>query len=92
MEELPVTEARAEFSELVSRVAYGGVPVMITRHGKPLVAMVPAAYLDGAAGDGQPQLSEPSAEVAVLDLTGRASQGAEPFGVAAQHRQRPTSR
>ncbi|WP_238010259.1 type II toxin-antitoxin system Phd/YefM family antitoxin [Dactylosporangium sp. AC04546] len=45
-EEIPVTQARAEFAELVNRVVYGGERIVVTRHGKPIVALVPAADLD----------------------------------------------
>lgn len=44
--EIPVTQARAEFADLVNRVVYGGERVVLTRHGKPIVALVPAADLD----------------------------------------------
>ena len=38
--EIPVTQARAEFADLINRVVYGGERVVVTRHGKPLVALV----------------------------------------------------
>ena len=44
--EIPVTQARAEFADLVNRVVYGGERVIVTRHGKPIVALVPAADLE----------------------------------------------
>jgi prevent-host-death family protein len=44
--EIPVTQARAEFADLVNRVVYGGERVVVTRHGKPIVALVPAADLE----------------------------------------------
>lgn len=34
-------EARKQFSEIVNRAAYGKERVVITRRGKPLVAVVP---------------------------------------------------
>ena len=40
--EIPVTQARAELAELVNRVVYTDERVVLTRHGKPLVALVPA--------------------------------------------------
>ncbi|MGH3332019.1 MAG: type II toxin-antitoxin system Phd/YefM family antitoxin [Nocardioidaceae bacterium] len=43
MHEVPVTEARAEFSELINRVAYGGEPVVITRPRKPCSTSRPGA-------------------------------------------------
>ena len=44
--EIPVTEARAQFSELVNRVGFGKERIILTRHGRPLVALVPAEDLD----------------------------------------------
>jgi len=43
--EVPVTQARAEFADLVNRVVYGGERVVLTRHGKPIAALVSAADL-----------------------------------------------
>jgi len=45
-EEIPVTQARADFAELVNRVVYGGERIVMTRHGKPLAALVSAADLE----------------------------------------------
>jgi prevent-host-death family protein len=45
-QEIPVTQARAEFADLVNRVVYGGERIVVTRHGKAIVALVPAADLD----------------------------------------------
>lgn len=44
--EIPVTQARAELADLINRVVYGGERVVVTRHGKPLVALVSAADLE----------------------------------------------
>nr|WP_124437248.1 type II toxin-antitoxin system Phd/YefM family antitoxin [Kutzneria buriramensis]WKX06772.1 type II toxin-antitoxin system Phd/YefM family antitoxin [Kutzneria buriramensis] len=38
----PLTQARSEPAELINRVVYGGEQVVLTRHGKPLVARVSA--------------------------------------------------
>lgn len=43
--EIPVTQARAELADLINRVVYGDERVVVTRHGKPLVALVSAADL-----------------------------------------------
>jgi prevent-host-death family protein len=43
---MPVAEARGRFADLVSRVAYRGERVVITRHGKPLAALIPADDLE----------------------------------------------
>ena len=64
--EIPVTEARAQFSELVNRVGFGKERVILTRHGKPLVALVPAETLA--------ELDEPASGSAVLDLSARSSE------------------
>jgi prevent-host-death family protein len=45
-DEIPVTEARAQLSELVNRVGFGKERIVLTRHGKPLVALVPAEILE----------------------------------------------
>jgi prevent-host-death family protein len=47
--EIPVTQARAELADLINRVVYGGERVVVTRHGKPLVALVSAADLERLA-------------------------------------------
>jgi prevent-host-death family protein len=44
--EVPVTQARAELAELVSRVGYTGERILLTRHGKPLAALVPVEDLE----------------------------------------------
>jgi prevent-host-death family protein len=43
---VPVAEARGRFADLLSRVAYRGERVVITRHGKPLAALIPADDLE----------------------------------------------
>lgn len=35
-----ISEARGEFSDLVNRAAYGHERVMLTRHGKPIAAII----------------------------------------------------
>jgi prevent-host-death family protein len=53
VEEVPVTRARADLSDLVNRVAYGGERIALTRHGRPVAAIVSAEDLrrleEGAA-------------------------------------------
>ena len=48
--EIPVTQARAELADLINRVVYGGERVVVTRHGKPLAALVSAADLAASGG------------------------------------------
>lgn len=74
-----MTEARAQLSDLVSQVAYGGEPVLLTRHGKPLVALVPAAAVseespvpDGPAGREVPVLLD----ISTLDRQGQYTSAA----------------
>jgi prevent-host-death family protein len=43
--EVPVTQARDELADLVNRVAYGDERVVLTRHGKPVAALVSPADL-----------------------------------------------
>ncbi|NDU76609.1 type II toxin-antitoxin system prevent-host-death family antitoxin [Actinomadura sp. DSM 109109] len=38
--DVPVTEARAQFADLVNRVAYTGEPVTLTRRGRVMAALV----------------------------------------------------
>ena len=40
MEEVSVVDAKKRFSDLMSRVAYGGQRIVIERHGKPMMAWV----------------------------------------------------
>jgi prevent-host-death family protein len=83
--EIPVTQARAELAELVNRVGYGGERVVLTRHGKPLAALVPASDLD---------ILEPGDSAEVISATSRIRQGMSepqpeerrPFQIAAEHR------
>lgn len=42
MEAMNVVEARRNFSELITRVAYGGSRVVVERHGRPLAALISA--------------------------------------------------
>ncbi|GHE78367.1 type II toxin-antitoxin system Phd/YefM family antitoxin [Streptomyces thermocarboxydus] len=82
--EIPVTQARAELADLINRVVYGGERVVVTRHGKPLVALVSAEdlrRLEEVAGEG-------AAVSAVSGVREVASTPREPgrFGIAAEHR------
>ncbi|RCG28427.1 type II toxin-antitoxin system Phd/YefM family antitoxin [Streptomyces diacarni] len=90
--EIPVTQARAELADLINRVVYGNERVVVTRHGKPLVGLVPAADLERLeATDGQ--AGEQEAEEIISTVSGFREAGggaaaAEPqrFGIAAEHR------
>ncbi|OEU94492.1 prevent-host-death protein [Streptomyces abyssalis] len=84
--EIPVTQARAALADLINRVVYGGERVVVTRHGKPLVALVSAAdlakleELNAAAEDGV--ISTVSTVRDVSSAEGERQR----FGIAAQHR------
>jgi prevent-host-death family protein len=70
--EVPVTQARAEFAELVNRVVYGGERVVVTRHGKPLAALVSAADLERLErADAGPAAQRPPAPGYGLDIAAR---------------------
>lgn len=84
--EVPVTQARAELAELINRVVYGGERVVVTRHGKPLVALVSAADLQRLQElDAAPEeavVSTVSSVRGVVSATGERRR----FGIAAEHR------
>jgi len=40
-ERFNVAEAKKRFSDLLGRVAYGGVTILITRRGRPMAKLVP---------------------------------------------------
>jgi prevent-host-death family protein len=84
--EIPVTQARAEFADLINRVVYGGERVVVTRHGKPIVALVAPAELERLE-----QAAAAPEEVVVTttyqaDPAGSAPGERRRFGIAAQHR------
>ncbi|MFI9649548.1 type II toxin-antitoxin system Phd/YefM family antitoxin [Streptomyces sp. NPDC052040] len=83
--EIPVTQARAELADLINRVVYGSERVVVTRHGKPLVALVSAADLERLealdAADEQMISS-----VSRVRETSSAPRERRRFGIAAEHR------
>ncbi|MCZ7461651.1 type II toxin-antitoxin system Phd/YefM family antitoxin [Streptomyces sp. WMMC940] len=90
--EIPVTQARAELAELINRVVYGGERVVVTRHGKPLVALVSAADLERL------EAAERAADESVITSVSslRSTEPSAPgergrFGIAAEHRPPGTS-
>ncbi|MFH8727004.1 type II toxin-antitoxin system Phd/YefM family antitoxin [Streptomyces termitum] len=92
--EIPVTQARAELADLINRVVYGDERVVVTRHGKPLVALVSAADLERLE-----KMEAATAEVAdepvIRSLSGTHLSGGlgsaageqHRFGIAAHHRE-----
>lgn len=84
--EIPVTQARAELADLINRVVYGGERVVVTRHGKPLVALVSAADLERLE-----ELPQSADEQVVSSLSSVREVASAPrerqrFGIAAEHR------
>lgn len=88
--EVPVTQARADLAELVSRVGYSGERILLTRHGKALAALVPVSDLE--------ELERPPAEIGFSITPPRDEQreapaddrrrrGA-PLRIAAEHREK----
>jgi prevent-host-death family protein len=68
--EVPVTQARAEFADLVNRVVYGGERIVVTRHGRAIVALVPAADLERLEQLDQPSPPEPDVPPTIVRLSG----------------------
>lgn len=95
--EIPVTQARAELADLINRVVYGGERVVVTRHGKPLIALVSADDLrrldqlqeldEGREPVGERMVST----VAGVHEAASASREQQRFGIAAEHRGTATS-
>lgn len=84
--EIPVTQARAELAELINRVVYGGERVVVTRHGRPLVALVSAADLERLEKPRDAESDEVISTVStVRDVTSAAGERRR-FGIAAEHR------
>ncbi|OIJ66882.1 type II toxin-antitoxin system Phd/YefM family antitoxin [Streptomyces mangrovisoli] len=90
--EIPVTQARAELADLINRVVYGGERVVVTRHGKPLVALVSAADLERlqevekeVALPERPEEQVVSAVSRLREVTS-ASRERQRFGITAEHR------
>jgi prevent-host-death family protein len=46
MTRMHATKARQTFAETVNRVAYKGERIVLERHGKPVLALVPVADLE----------------------------------------------
>ncbi|MFE9452906.1 type II toxin-antitoxin system Phd/YefM family antitoxin [Streptomyces sp. NPDC006739] len=90
--EIPVTQARAELADLINRVVYGAERVVVTRHGKPLVALVSAADLERLdALDALQEREEPGQEQVISSVSGvrevaPAARERQRFGIAAEHR------
>ncbi|MFD7874758.1 type II toxin-antitoxin system Phd/YefM family antitoxin [Streptomyces sp. NPDC059766] len=84
--EIPVTQARAELADLINRVVYGGERVVVTRHGKPLVALVSAADLERLDGLDDPEEEQVISSVSAVREVAAAPRERQRFGIAAEHR------
>ncbi|MGH3314238.1 MAG: type II toxin-antitoxin system Phd/YefM family antitoxin [Streptomyces sp.] len=84
--EIPVTQARAALADLINRVVYGGERVVVTRHGKPLVALVSAADLERLQDAGAAAEEGVISTVSTVRDASSATGERRRFGIAAQHR------
>lgn len=84
--EIPVTQARADLAELINRVVYGGERVVVTRHGRPLAALVSAADLERLENPSHEQDDEVISTVSSVRPTTSAAGERRRFGIAAEHR------
>ncbi|WKE72936.1 type II toxin-antitoxin system Phd/YefM family antitoxin [Streptomyces sp. WP-1] len=92
--EIPVTQARAELADLINRVVYGGERVVVTRHGKPLAALVSAAdlarldALDAAEEPGEGQVASSVSRIreSAVHEVPSAPRERRRFGIAAEYR------
>ncbi|QDQ10173.1 type II toxin-antitoxin system Phd/YefM family antitoxin [Streptomyces spectabilis] len=84
--EIPVTQARAELADLINRVVYGGERVVVTRHGKPLVALVSADDLRRLEEAEEPAQDQVITSVSSVGGAAAAAAGErQRFGIAAEH-------
>ncbi|MFJ3767612.1 type II toxin-antitoxin system Phd/YefM family antitoxin [Streptomyces sp. NPDC090082] len=84
--EIPVTQARAELADLINRVVYGGERVVVTRHGKPLVALVSAADLEELEAAEKPAGEQVVRSLSTFRPVDSAPGEQHRFGIAAHHR------
>ncbi|MEU9860264.1 type II toxin-antitoxin system Phd/YefM family antitoxin [Streptomyces sp. NPDC047971] len=84
--EIPVTQARAELADLINRVVYGDERVVVTRHGKPLVALVSAADLEKLEAEREAPEERVVSSVSTVRTLSSAPGEQGRFGIAARHR------
>jgi prevent-host-death family protein len=87
--EVPVTQARAELAELINRVVYGSERVVVTRHGKPLVALVSAADLRRLQELDEAREDRVVSSVSSIHDAASATGERHRFGIVAEHRDGP---
>jgi prevent-host-death family protein len=74
--EIPASEVREQMSEVISRVAYGGERIVISRNGKAQVAVIPIADFDRLEQlDEQREARRRRAAQAVADIQAASAQG-----------------
>ncbi|WP_432031562.1 type II toxin-antitoxin system Phd/YefM family antitoxin [Streptomyces antibioticus] len=83
--EIPVTQARAELADLINRVVYAGERVVVTRHGKPLIALVSAADLERLDALDTPVEERAVTAVSAAHEAVSASRDHHRFGLTAEH-------
>ncbi|MEU3433141.1 type II toxin-antitoxin system prevent-host-death family antitoxin [Streptomyces sp. NPDC006863] len=71
---------------VVNRVVYGGERVVVTRHGKPLVALVSAADLQRLEGEEAAAEEQVISSVSSIGSAPSAQGERRRFGIAAEHR------
>lgn len=86
--EIPVTQARAELADLINRVVYGGERVVVTRHGKPIVALVSAADLRRLEEEWDDKDTAEEQVISTVSTVRTVPSAARErrFGIAAEHR------
>jgi prevent-host-death family protein len=89
-----VTQARAELAERVNRVGYTGERILLTRHGRPLAALVPVEDLEvldrrpAEIGFTLQVPAEPQVAAEPEPETEQPARPAGPLRIAAEHRDR----
>lgn len=83
MKEVPVTQARADLSNLVNEVVYNNERITLTRHGKALAVLVSPE--DAQRLELMPNTSsQPAHPIQILDTTGSSHD----LGLAARYEEK----
>lgn len=87
--DIPVTQARAELADLVNTVGYAGERILLTKHGKPLAALVPVSDLEAleAQEAQQRRMAEIGFTIATEPSAPAPERPAGPMRIAAEHRE-----
>lgn len=81
-----MTQARADLAELVNRVAYSGERVVLTRHGRPVAALVSAEDLELLDRLAEQRFDLTSAGPGDRSRDARPDVAPEPLRIAAEYR------